>query len=651
MLAVPGKKYNFEYRPDYFQHQARNRGIFIVTHTLWLLSILLFAFNSSALGKPNKELQIYVQTALNEIFDNTVNSKTGVEKSDLDMLDQLFTQVVAYGSARDDVELFREVVLKRRMVKHLLGVDKSQRYELLIFLREHPRLSNAMVLLGEQQNDKQLAEAYAVLSKLRNSGWGSSVNDKYANLVAALCFVHDVDFQRGINENLLKSPDVVDIFGYYLTNEKRMEFGIQDMPAELLTYVVDTTATIDEMQWALDRYDKDRNVGKRFFEIKYDLQHVTQGTAKKCTTMGYNLPNILLYGGVCADQAYYAVSVGKALGIPTAYTTGCDATVGHAWAGYLETRGRTVKWNFSAGRYQSYQAIRGSVIDPVTLKIIPDSYAAILAELSHTSELDRENAMALTDAALFLKNIENDNKSANYPPDSSVWAGTDSKTKRKVRNLKARSITDPTEQEDLLEAALRNYPEYINGWLEIGNLAEKGVLNFDRCKYWSDSLFKLCGRAYPDFCLDVVTPMISSVSDYIQQNELWDNAFKIFNYREDLAANIRFTQGKLFEDNGDDETAVKYYEDIINRFLESGPFVIQALDRIDKLLIKHNQADRILDMYKNVWNRLKPPRQSAVQFFRQSNWFIIGFKYSQYLRQAGDIHTADSVENRLRNER
>lgn len=82
-----------------------------------------------------------------------------------------------------------------------------------------------------------------------------------------------------------------------------MFFGVRNVPAELLAWVVDTTAAIEEMQWALAKYRGDPAVGSRFFDIEYDYAAFKTGATKKVTEAGFNLPNILKHGGVCADQA------------------------------------------------------------------------------------------------------------------------------------------------------------------------------------------------------------------------------------------------------------------------------------------------------------------------------------------------------------
>ena len=112
-------------------------------------------------------------------------------------------------------------------------------------------------------------------------------------------------------ENRAESADPVILFDYFTVNENRMFFGLRDVSAELLVYVVDSTASINDMLWALDRYAGERNVGARFFDIDYDHDHFRKGEPKKVTIAGWNLPNILRYGGVCADQAESGASMSK----------------------------------------------------------------------------------------------------------------------------------------------------------------------------------------------------------------------------------------------------------------------------------------------------------------------------------------------------
>src|SRR5262249_20341397 len=143
-------------------------------------------------------------------------------------------------------------------------------------------------------------------------------------------------------------------------------------------------------------------VGGRFFDIRYDFNHLRRGTPKQVTLEGFTLQNIAKFGGVCADQAYFAMSVGKAIGVPTALAVGEGGRSAHAWVGFLQAQNGRGSWNFDIGRYEAYQGVRGDVVDAQTRREIPDSYVSLLAESIGTRPVDREASVALTDAALRL---------------------------------------------------------------------------------------------------------------------------------------------------------------------------------------------------------------------------------------------------------
>ncbi len=314
------------------------------------------------------------------------------------VLQQQFDHVIA-SADRKDKQLFRDAAFALRLVRQLKQADETVRVELLKYLQENAALASTLSFLIKPDRDDP-GKVYALLNELRKHR--ADRLDDYANLVAAICVVHEDPFRRRVNENVGQSPSPLAIFDYFVANEKRMLFGIRDVPAELLIYVVDTTASVAEMTWALSRYAGDPAVGARFFDIEYDLDHFRRGQPKKVTLAGWNLPNILQYGGVCADQAYYAMSVGKSIGVPTAYASGRASTVSHAWVGFLQARGPNAWWNFDMGRYAEYQGVRGNVLDPQIRRRIPDSFISLLAELARNSRAYRQAAAAYTDAAMRL---------------------------------------------------------------------------------------------------------------------------------------------------------------------------------------------------------------------------------------------------------
>ncbi|MCA9304254.1 MAG: hypothetical protein KC996_09035, partial [Phycisphaerales bacterium] len=234
-------------------------------------------------------------------------------------------------------------------------------------LNSTPRFRTQLSLLVDDHDD--IDGVFTLAGRL--AGERAQAVEHFPALAAALCVVHDNPYQRSINENRVKSPDPIEIFDYFVSNNTRMTNDLSTMPAELLVHVVDVTESIEQLEWALNTYGRFPQIGDRFFEISYDYDHFRRNTPKKVTEAGdYRIQSIKQYGGVCADQAYFAESVAKACGIPSCYVRAAGADVSHAWIGFLETKGRSRAWNFDEGRYEAYQNLRGQIRDPQTGEVV-----------------------------------------------------------------------------------------------------------------------------------------------------------------------------------------------------------------------------------------------------------------------------------------
>lgn len=545
----------------------------------------------------------------------------------------LFDQSIAY-SLPKDVDVLRDVDFGLRMVSQLETLAPAKRGELLKFLRANENLARTVVFLINPRQDPRTV--YLLLDRLRETR-GKQL-EEFASLTAAICVVQDRPLERAMNENKVKSADPLAIFDYYAQNEPRMFFGIKPVPAELLIYVVDTTAQVDEMNWALANYANDAKVGARFFDIRYDYSHYRRGTEKRITQEGFNLPNIRRYGGVCIDQAYFATSIGKAIGVPTALVYGASAKVAHAWVGFLESGGRSGWWNFDTGRYEEYKGVRGMVFDPQLRQEIPDSFVSLLAEMIGSKLSDRHNAVALTDAAARLMEIEG--KRGSFEPTApAVSSGI---------SLKGRKA-DLAAELELLEMAVKQNPGDRWSWVYIRELAKSGRLSLDQKKKWADALQRLCGNKYPDFALAILAPMIQTVDDVNEQNKLWNAAFAMFQSRADLAAYIRMSQAVMWEKHNDVNNAGRCYEDVIQRYANAGPFVIDALQKAERALRNSNRANLVPVLYEQTWARIARPKESDSPFMTQSNWFRVGVMLVLRLGEAGDARRAEVVRNMLGN--
>jgi hypothetical protein len=599
-----------------------------------IAAAILFVFASfsnaaTPAPAPQKEpLPKYVKGELTEILD-TLKSK-GDYTAAASAADACFDRVLLTIPATQ-TDVLRQADGVRRMIHQLSRMsDEDARAQLLPFLRANEELAQAVAFLIPATAGK---DEYALLDRLRRERPKQVV--AYVNLAAAICAVHAKPFERHTNENKSTAADPIAIFDYYVANEKQMFFGVKNVPAELLAWVVDTTASIEEMQWALSKYAGDPLVGARFFDIKYDYAAFKTGAPKKLTQEGFNLQNILKYGGVCADQAYFAMTVGKSIGVPTAYATGAAGEAGHAWVGFLQARRNQGWWNFNEGRYEAYQGVVGNVQDPLTRKRIPDAYVSLLAELIGTKPADRQAARALEDSALRLLEI---------PAGDVETIVTDQYTSAIAGILPKPRTPGVAAALDRLELAVKSAPGDRYPWLDVAQLASAGKLSIEQKRKWSDNLQRVCGAKYPDFTLAVLDPMIRSVDSDKEQYRLWDAVLPLFRTRGDLTASIKTTQAQLLEKQNQTEQAGVIYMEIIQKYADAGPFVLPALQKAEDALVALKRPQNIPQLYALAWSATKPPRSSSPDIAAQSNWSKIGKLLEKKLEAAGKTEEAAKVQ-------
>ncbi len=575
-------------------------------------------------------------------------------------LTAIFEQEIANDPLMDS-SLLTDVEFNRRLVGQLARADESSRLDLLKFLRGNDQLARmlAFALMADPDaGDPRMAtdtseaqplnlghedpaQVYAVLQELRQKRPGKA--EKYPTLATAICIDYKQPFVHVANENQAKSNDAIAAFDYYTKYESHMLFGIRRVPAELLIWVVDTTTPPADLTWALDKYAGNRDVGNLFFTIKYDYAFFKNGTQKELTKQGFSLPNILKYGGVCIDQAYFATEVGKSIGVPTAVALAESGEAGHAWVGFLERTadGRTARWNFNKGRYAAYRAIRGNVKDPQTGQSIPDAYVSMTAELIGSNLMDRHAAVALTDAARHLMMLENGHATLTpgaFPAGQAISA---------EKRLAKPRLADSHSAEALVELGLRRFPGYVPGWQCVSYFAQSGKMSLVQKRGWSDILLKLCGNKYPDFTLAILKPMIQTIDDTVEQNKLWNTIFNMFMGRSDLQAQVRLCQADMWEKAGDATKAGICCEDIIARFANDGPFAIEALQRTETSLRATKRDNMVLTLYDSTWKRIPPPDSMYGPFKRESNWYKIGQMYAQQLDTASQSSMAKAVRAQL----
>ncbi|MHA7813612.1 MAG: hypothetical protein ACX94C_09490 [Phycisphaerales bacterium] len=514
------------------------------------------------------------------------------------------------------------------MIQLVLSARSEDPGALVGKFRDHPAF---MVELGLLVHEKDNAQGVVTLAERLMDERGEQL-DAYPALGAALCVVHDMQggepYSRWVNENTPESGDPVAIFDFFVSNARSMAMNPADLPALALVFVVDVTETPEQLQWAHNRFHSHPAIKDRFFEIEYDYQHFQQNRPKRVVSEpgAYNLEKINRYGGVCADQAYYSMSVAKACGIPSGYVIARGADVSHAWVGFVEGRGRRLNWNFDAGRYDDYKNLRGNMVNPQTRESESDGRVGVLGG---AMSAQNEQVLASMAAARVVGRMH-----------AGFWSlDEDVELDARGNNRETRGST-VEDQLDLLKATLSKCAGVPGAWDMVVEIAASGEMDEKHMDVWARAVMQLAGRQHQDFAFDFLVDLIATEEDAKRQHEMWEWAFGQFRRRPDLASAVRFSQGKLWAENDNLEYAWIAYNDVVNQFINDGPMVVSALGMMEKMLADQGKRNQIIPVLEQATRRVHKPGDMSTQFARQSNYFRIHAMLANAYQRAG--RSADS---------
>jgi len=207
----------------------------------------------------------------------------------------------------------------------------------------------------------------------------------YSSLALALAVVFDVPPPPGwphaqVSEKVLprKWPEPRAAFDYWvkLDRSPAVTQKLRRLPASELKFVVDAAAPFGELDWARQNVTAPAtDFAKAYDMVKYRKDRL-DGGAFNWALPRYDLPTILQQGGICVDQAYFAISAGKARGLPALLFAGAGLDGRHAWFGYLSAAG----WKLDCGRHAEQKYVSGLATDPQTWKYLSDHELLFLTE-------------------------------------------------------------------------------------------------------------------------------------------------------------------------------------------------------------------------------------------------------------------------------
>jgi hypothetical protein len=130
-----------------------------------------------------------------------------------------------------------------------------------------------------------------------------------------------------------------------------------------------------------------------------------------------------------------------------------------------------------------------------------------------------------------------------------------------------------------------------------------------------------------------------------QQMRALKDARALFPQRPDIQAAIRLTEGDLLKDQKKPAPALAAYAEVLQRYNNAGPIVLEALDRTDALLREHNELRRLADVYRDAWQRFPQPTRGG--YIRSTPYYLVAERYMAVLNEIGNTAEAERVKQRL----
>jgi len=257
---------------------------------------------------------------------------------------------------------------------------------------------------------------------------------EYRALAIALAVVYDEKYPANWPHSQVvhklvpvKDEPVADQFAFWVKcNETgTLLTNLRILSPEQLKFVVDAPVDESELRWAQKNVFYARNdFTKAFFDVAYSMARYN---ANQYTwdTGEYTLANLKKTGGICVDQAYYAIVASKARGLPTLYFEGLGSDGGHAWFGYLKDGNQ---WALDCGRYSNQNFVTGAALDPQTWTPINDHELTYLTDAFHNLPQYAASRDDLAIAGLFAAQADSANEAkaldsaiATCPRNADAW--------------------------------------------------------------------------------------------------------------------------------------------------------------------------------------------------------------------------------------
>lgn len=249
--------------------------------------------------------------------------------------------------------------------------------------------------------------AIEILARARDSG--PELFTEFRRLAVAIAIVYDQPPPPNWPHHQVK-PEAVprvrrppfEIFGFWVQcqNLGRLYLDIRTLEVEQIKHIIDAPVRESEFMWAQAQVDLPRyRFAEAFDLVRYDHERIRRGQFA-WPGGDYSLRSIIAGGGICTDQAYFAMLAGKAKGLPTLFFSGQGPDGGHAWFGFMK---RDDSWVLDCGRERNRGEPIGTALEPQTWMPISDHDLRFLASGFRDKPAYRASRRHMAIARLFAQ--------------------------------------------------------------------------------------------------------------------------------------------------------------------------------------------------------------------------------------------------------
>ena len=377
---------------------------------------------------------------------------------------------------------------------------------LVALLADEPEVRNVFISALDDRDD--IAAAGRIFDEL-NAADPERLK-RYVHLATALAVVHDQPERlsrqtswgvRDVEASQFPAPpDPADVYAYYTRSARNRRFVFQpvNLPWAMLVHVVDNQTSAEDRLWAQQRYRNNLIIPALYRSVPYDNDKRNREPAN-LGDRDYSLPNLLEYGGVCVEQAYFASRVAKTFCVPAMTVSGESRFGGgHAWVGNLVTHGGQASLAFS-GRYLFDHYYTGMVRDPQTGRTALERNVAMMFDGMSVSYESYLRSSVLLRIAASMRGGQ---------PDASLA---------------------------LTEYALRNNPYLPAGWRLLMQHVSNETLSTDDALAWFNDMLDVLAD-HPDMTFECLQTFIDcyAADDLDNRERMYRQALAIYDERPDL---------------------------------------------------------------------------------------------------------------------